>query len=58
MTSQNAPTDVNFDTLAQVRTRADRIRIRAGTGTTMPPAGGPSADERALLVEWLACGAP
>jgi hypothetical protein len=29
-----------------------------GGTPTMPPAGGPSGEERALLAEWLACGAP
>jgi hypothetical protein len=55
---QNAPLDVNFDTLADVRRFADRITARAAGATpTMPPAGGPSAEERALLTEWIACGA-
>ena len=55
---QNAPTDVNFDTLEGARRFADRIAVRAaGETPTMPPAGGPSAEERALLVEWLTCGA-
>ena len=55
---QSAPPDMNFDTIADVRRHADRITARAsGDRPTMPPAGGPSAAERALLVEWLACGA-
>lgn len=55
---QKAPRDVNFDTLDQVRTWSEKIAMRA-TGTTpnMPPAGGPSEEERRLLAEWLACGA-
>ena len=55
---QKAPLDANFDTIAQVRTWGDKIAARA-TGTTpnMPPAGGPSEQERQLLAEWLACGA-
>ena len=54
---QKAPIDVNFDNLDQVRAWGDKIAIRA-TGMTpnMPPAGGPSRDERSLLAEWLACG--
>lgn len=55
---QRAPLDVNFDTEADVRLHAERIRVRStGATPTMPPAGGPSAEERALLAEWLACGA-
>jgi len=55
---QKAPLDANFDTLAQVRTWSPKIATRA-TGTTpnMPPAGGPTQQERQLLAEWLACGA-
>lgn len=55
---QLAPLDVNFDTLADVSRHGARIGLRAGPGGTMPPAGGPSADERALLAEWIRCGAP
>jgi uncharacterized membrane protein len=55
----NAPLGVDFETLAKVRTRAERIYARAGDGyETMPPAGGPSAEARLLLGEWLACGMP
>jgi uncharacterized membrane protein len=55
---QNAPADVNFDTLEGVHQFAERIAARAtGPSANMPPAGGPSAEERALLAEWLACGA-
>jgi cytochrome c5 len=54
-----APLDVNFDTLTEVRQHAARMYARAGDGyTTMPPAGGPGLAARALLGEWLACGAP
>lgn len=55
---QMAPEDINFDTRDDVRRLADRVRLRAGAGGTMPPAGGPSEMERVLLVEWLGCGAP
>ena len=55
---QTAPEDVNFDDLDDVRGFADRINFRAGEQKTMPPAGGPSDEERALLVEWIGCGAP
>ena len=53
-----APPDVNFDTIDEIRTWSRRISLTAGTSTTMPPAGGPSDDERKMLVEWLRCGAP
>lgn len=54
---QKAPIDVNFDTLEQVQHWGERIAMRAAsTSPTMPPAGGPGSDERALLAEWLACG--
>jgi uncharacterized membrane protein len=55
---QQAPEDVNFDTHADAVQLADAIRALAGVGRAMPPAGGPSLDERALLVVWLDCGAP
>ncbi|HEY5945406.1 MAG TPA: hypothetical protein VIV40_07940 [Kofleriaceae bacterium] len=54
---QKAPLDANFDTLEQVQMWSERIAMRAtGTSPNMPPAGGPSDDERKLLAEWLACG--
>jgi uncharacterized membrane protein len=55
---QKAPMDVNFDDEVDVRTWAPRIAARAATYTpTMPPAGGPSEEERTLLAEWITCGA-
>lgn len=55
---QKAPLGVDFDDLAALRHWAERISVRAtGDAPTMPPAGGPSAEERALLAEWIACGA-
>jgi uncharacterized membrane protein len=54
---QNAPIAVNFDDEADVLEWKERIRIRAtGDKPTMPPAGGPSTEERALLGEWIDCG--
>lgn len=54
---QNAPVGVNFDTAAEVRGGSDRLLARAtGVMPTMPPAGGPSDEERALLAEWIGCG--
>lgn len=56
---QKAPIDINFDTHDDVMQWRERITNRAtGDEATMPPAGGPAAEERALLAEWLACGAP
>jgi uncharacterized membrane protein len=54
---QAAPLDVNFDTLDEVRAQAQAISISVAQAT-MPPEGGPSDDERATLVQWIACGAP
>lgn len=54
---QNAPVGVNFDTADQVRGSSVRILARAtGSEATMPPVGGPSEEEKALLAEWIACG--
>jgi uncharacterized membrane protein len=55
---QDAPDDINFDTLDEIRAWSFQIKLTTGEGDTMPPAGGPSANERAMLVEWLRCGAP
>ncbi|HEU0034905.1 MAG TPA: hypothetical protein VFQ53_29975 [Kofleriaceae bacterium] len=54
---QNAPADVNFDDYAKTMEWRERILVRAtGDAPTMPPVGGPSDEERALLAEWLGCG--
>ena len=57
---QQSPADVNFDTLDEIRTWSGQIQLTAGDDqrATMPPAGGPAPSERAMLVEWLSCGAP
>ncbi len=56
---QGAPLGIDFDDIEQVRARAERIWARSGDhNVTMPPVGGPEMEERALLAEWLACGAP
>jgi hypothetical protein len=56
---QNAPVGLDFEHVEQVRMHADRIWARAADqNATMPPAGAPAQDDRALLGEWLACGAP
>lgn len=55
---QGAPVGIDFDTIEDVRRQAERIWARSGDqNATMPPIGGPHEDERALLGEWLACGA-
>jgi uncharacterized membrane protein len=54
---QGAPADLNFDTLDQIIAEAPRIAVMAGPATPMmPPAGGPSVEERELLTEWIDCG--
>ena len=56
---QDAPRDVNFDTEEDLAKWRDRILVRAtGDRPTMPPAGGPSEEERQLLLEWIDCGMP
>ncbi len=56
---QMAPLEVNFDDLEAVRAQADRVWVRAADDNdTMPPVGAGDEDERAMLGEWLACGAP
>jgi cytochrome c5 len=62
---QGAPDDHNLDTLALIRaTGTEHIDQVAAAGpdrvnVTMPPSGpAPSEEERRLLGEWLACGAP
>lgn len=54
---QKAPMNVNFDSEEEVRQWAERIEARAtSTNPTMPPAGGPTDEERAMLREWIECG--
>jgi uncharacterized membrane protein len=55
---QQAPAEVNFDSVTEVHRWLRQIDLTAGQGSSMPPAGGPSTAERELLVEWLGCGAP
>jgi len=55
---QKAPLDTNFDSLDGILSRRDRILEKAVHTHAMPPAGGPSEEERALLGQWFACGAP
>lgn len=55
-----APGAYTFDTVDDVRERADRIFVRAAASNTSMPPGpdDPPEEERMLLAEWLACGAP
>lgn len=55
---QGAPLGVDFDDLDRVRAFSTPIEARAAsTAPNMPPASGPSEDERTLLAEWISCGA-
>jgi len=55
-----APSSITFDTVNDVRSHMDRIFARAAGGNTSMPPGpdDPPEAERAMLAEWLACGAP
>ncbi len=54
-----APVGIDFDTLEGVRAHLDRAYIRtAQAGASMPPASGPTLEDRQQLADWLACGAP
>jgi uncharacterized membrane protein len=55
---QEAPLGVNFNTYEDVLEHADFIKILTIDTEAMPPAGGPSAEDRTLLEEWIACGLP
>jgi uncharacterized membrane protein len=59
-----APSDFNFDTIEGVRSHVKDIDAFAAAGPAreeaeMPPDGDkPTLEERKMLGEWLACGAP
>jgi uncharacterized membrane protein len=55
-----APGEFIFDTKEQAQRHRARIFVRAAAdNTTMPPGpDDPPRDQRFLLAEWLACGAP
>jgi hypothetical protein len=55
---QQAPVEINFDSLSDVRRWQLAIEHSTAQTAAMPPAGGPSSAERDMLVEWLRCGAP
>ncbi len=53
-----APEGVDLDTHAGVQDWSERILARStGDAPSMPPVGGPTLDDLALLEEWLLCGA-
>lgn len=54
-----APHAIQFNSLADVQARKDRIFIRAaGPNVTMPPGpDDPAQVDRDQLAEWLVCGA-
>jgi len=54
---RGAPGGVDLDTVEGVRSHADRVAARVTDGT-MPPGGGPGAEELTALRDWLDCGAP
>lgn len=52
-----APADVTFDDESSALALADRILDRCTSDPpTMPPRGGITTDDQALLVAWLTCG--
>ena len=53
-----APVSVTFDTLEDCRAQGGAIEDAVLTRASMPPAGGITDDERALLARWLDCGLP
>ncbi len=54
-----APEGIDFNAHTDVLEWRDRIESRAAAETpSMPPTGGPSEAELALLRQWLVCGAP
>ncbi len=51
-----APLGVDLDTLEGLRQWAERVHVRTvPTDGGMPPGGGPTEEERAMLSEWLEC---
>lgn len=56
---QGAPVGVEFDTREGALEWRERIYARAAdTSLEMPPAGGPDAEARVMLGDWLTCGMP
>ena len=52
---EGAPLGVDLNTYDDVLQWAERIDSRALGTLDMPPGGGPSVSERAMLAEWLEC---
>ncbi len=52
---KGAPAHVVFDTVDDVWANKTRVIGLAVTAVTMPPLGGTTADDRALLETWLTC---
>ena len=50
-----APPGVDLDTYAGAVAWAERVEARTLASEDMPPGGGLSGDEQALLAEWLDC---
>ena len=56
---QDAPLGSDFDTYeSYLEFQIDVYNRSAANNDQMPPAGDPSAEERAMLGEWIACGSP
>lgn len=56
---EGAPLGVDFDTWQGVTEHLDLIEARTvPEDGGMPPAGPLSAEDRAMLAEWISCGAP
>ncbi|MEM7157702.1 MAG: hypothetical protein AAF799_32980 [Myxococcota bacterium] len=53
-----APVGIDFETHELTQQWLLRIYARAADEDTMPPIDGVPSDERVMLAEWLACGAP
>ncbi len=51
-----APVGVDLDTYEDTLRLLERVEVRS-LNETMPPTGGPSADDLELLRRWLECGA-
>ncbi len=54
---RGAPEGIDLDTLEGVRRHAERVSARIADGT-MPPGGGPGAEEISAMREWVDCGTP
>ena len=52
---EGAPLGIDLNTYIDVLQWVERIEVRALENLDMPPGGGPSEDERAMLSEWLQC---